>query len=51
MGGAAAARPCADVPGCRAVMALLQHQERNWFSIDYEDDSGLCEVEVVGVMF
>jgi hypothetical protein len=30
-------------------MALLQNQERNWFSIDYEDDSGLREVEVVGV--
>ena len=29
-------------------MALLQ-QERDWFSINYEEDGGLCEVEVVGV--
>ena len=39
----------ADPRGRGAVMALLQNQERNWFSIDYEDDSGLREVEVVGV--
>lgn len=27
-------------------MALLQHQQLNWFLIDLEDDGGACEVEV-----
>lgn len=38
------AAPSGDV-----AMALLQpQQQQNWFFIDLEDDSGICEVEVVG---